>query len=372
MNIHIANSATETFIFIFVLTCLLFLSLRPKEKNDDNIIPQKVTQELKGFAILAVVFSHIGYYLVDDKMFLFPLSIMAGVGVNLFLLLSGFGLSSSLSNNKKQPVKYFYSHELPKLYIPLWYTLCFYIFFDFIKKIIYSPTTIIESFLGFFPQANLYKDINSPLWYFTLILFYYLLFPIVFNKKYPWLSALGIFITSFFLISNLLPLSSQVINLYTVHMAAFPIGMCLYWLTSKKQVKKIIKLLSTKITEGFYLALISTLIFIIFYSALNSYVGQVVYKEQFISIFTSLCIFTLFTIKKNIFRLFSIFGLYSYEIYLIHWPLMYRYNFLYSHFNPWLATVFYLCVFVCFGWILKKISNYTIVTIKVFLLRFLY
>jgi len=40
-----------------------------------------VTQELKGLAILSIVFAHIAYMLVSDSRFLYPLSVAAGVGV---------------------------------------------------------------------------------------------------------------------------------------------------------------------------------------------------------------------------------------------------------------------------------------------------
>jgi len=48
--------------------------------------------------------------------------------------------------------------------------------------------------------------------------------------------------------------------------------------------------------------------------------------------------------KKVEFRLFSWFGLYSYEIILFHWPLMYRMILfmIYAGWLAWLSTILYL------------------------------
>src|SRR5690348_6614939 len=93
-TIVIANAVVQTWILIALLIATLMLSARRIECGD--LLTITATQELKGVAILAVVFGHIGYFLVDDNRFLFPLSVGAGVGVNIFLFLSGYGLTLGL------------------------------------------------------------------------------------------------------------------------------------------------------------------------------------------------------------------------------------------------------------------------------------
>src|SRR5258708_6334643 len=117
--IPISDALAQTQIFIVILTLVLLLTLKiRKPLTFDN----SLTEELKGFAILAIVFSHIGYFLVTDHQFLWPLSIAAGVRVNLFLLLSGYGLALSFSKNPLS-IKDFYLKRLLKLFIPLWIVL---------------------------------------------------------------------------------------------------------------------------------------------------------------------------------------------------------------------------------------------------------
>ena len=86
MTIFIANAIWETRIVIVGLLLALLVSAR-RAKNH-SFFPPSTTTELKGLAILMIVFSHIGYFLVSDHRFLVPLSNYAGVGVDLFFLLS--------------------------------------------------------------------------------------------------------------------------------------------------------------------------------------------------------------------------------------------------------------------------------------------
>ena len=65
----------------------------------------------------------------------------------------------------------------------------------------------------------------------------------------------------------------------------------------------------------------------------------------------------LFLIKKRESKLFSLFGLYSYEIYLFHWPLMYQYDVLYKNLPAWIATIGYLCIFIGLGFLFKKLNK---------------
>lgn len=70
----------------------------------------------------------------------------------------------------------------------------------------------------------------------------------------------------------------------------------------------------------------------------------------------TLCIIFAFVFKKIEFGALSILGLYSYEIYLIHWPIMYHYDFLFSWLPAGVATFAYLGVFIALGMGLKKLA----------------
>ena len=103
--------------------------------------------------------------------------------------------------------------------------------------------------------------------------------------------------------------------------------------------------------------LIALLLFIIGYTAYYSGVGQKPAIEQNYSLITMSAIILLFLIKPLDFKLLSWFGLYSYEIYLLHWPILYRYDLFYKILPAWLATVLYLILFLAIGFVLKKLSD---------------
>ena len=235
MPIQITNTIQSTYIFISILIIGIILTFRKKTAGGLSI---NLTQELKGFAILTIVFAHIGYYLVSDNNFLFPLTIAAGVGVNLFLFLSGYGLvASTLSKNIS--ILQFYRRRLPKLYVPMWLTVLFFLILDFfVLAKTYSLASIGQTLLGFFPRADLFLDINSPLWYFTFIIFYYLLFPLVFYRKQPWLSGIFLFIVSYIVVLWNPAFLSKVIHLYKLHIIAFPLGVFIAGLVFKYKEMK--------------------------------------------------------------------------------------------------------------------------------------
>jgi len=137
---------------------------------------------------------------------------------------------------------------------------------------------------------------------------------------------------------------------------AFPLGMIFAWLLPNiDKIKKAINP-NMAVKIGRYVV-IAALIFAIGYLSLHSDVGKGFWIEQSLSNIIAILFVSLFLLKKIHFNLLSLFGLYSYEIYLFHWPLLYRYDILYQSMPAWLATSLYLIVFLGLGWILQKTSK---------------
>lgn len=364
MLILVSNPISATYIFTVILVAALLLSIRSRKQSE--VFSKTVTYELKGLAILLIIFSHVGYFLVNDPRFLFPLSTMAGVGVNLFLFLSGFGLALS-SLRKEYSVWRYHGKRVLKFFVPLWITLTvFYILDYLLLHINYSWPYIFQSFIGFFSRADLYSDINSPLWYISLILFYYLIFPIIFSKKYPWLSSIVIYGLTYFIVRLDPDLLSDVMRLYEVHILAFPLGVMLAstifypnklsayiakhfdnfvsrfspWLPTIKKISRIF--------------LVVVLLIVVAYMATHSGVGGTPKLEQTISLITAGALVIIFLLKKFDINLFYIFGLFSYEIFLFHWPILSRYDFLFKLLPAWLAMIIYLALFLILGFLLRK------------------
>jgi peptidoglycan/LPS O-acetylase OafA/YrhL len=362
MTLSINNPVSSTLIFICIFLIALLFSYR---KTEDRGLSISKTQELKGFAILAVIFSHIGYFLIQEHEFLFPLSVFAGVGVNMFLLLSGLGLTMS-ALKKEESILTFYKRRIHKLFFPFWLVLFSFLILDFfILGISYPKEFIIQSVFGIFLHANIFQDLNSPFWYITLIIFYYVLYPIFFSKKYPWISAFILYLIPYTIVVYNPSFLKDVITLYKVHLLAFPLGVLLARGCSISIDKsQLLKQIPSKVKQVYfvskkylYFVYIISLLGIISYFSIHSGIGESVKKEEFISLIMVFSLILLFYIKKNEYRVLSIFGLYSYEIYLLHWPIVYRYNIFYTYVPSWLATILYLFLFLGLGWVLKVVSE---------------
>jgi hypothetical protein len=70
MPIFLPDPVAQTLLFELLLGAVIIFSLRLKKNS--NLSPG-VSSELKGVAILAVIFGHVGYYLSSDTRFLYPL-----------------------------------------------------------------------------------------------------------------------------------------------------------------------------------------------------------------------------------------------------------------------------------------------------------
>lgn len=354
MLVSITDPVRETIIF-GILLCTAFLLTYRTKKHFSSFA---YTQELKGFAILTIVFAHIGYYLASDTRYLFPLSILAGVGVNLFFFLSGYGLSLSQLKKNERPL-HFYARRLRKLFVPLWIVLSAFVFLDAVLlHKTYGLFYIVKAYLGIFTSADLYTDINAPFWYFTLILIYYLLFPLLFNRKRLWLTALLFFVTIFLLVKINLPFLYGVIGLYRVHMYAFPLGIFVAYIVSAyPKLLLSVRAMYRRYSTFIFLPLMLALAAGISYFAIHSNVGGPAYLEEDTSLFTMLLVLLFFLVKKRESQLFGLFGLYSYEIYLFHWPLMYRYDVLFAHLPAGIANALYFGVFLLLARGLQEVTD---------------
>ncbi len=146
--------------------------------------------------------------------------------------------------------------------------------------------------------------------------------------------------------------------MYKVHFLAFPIGMIFAVILSNPQ--KILSLLSLSkpLHTFFKTALILLLSWVISYTAIHSGIGESLKVEHYTSLITTIAVIfwcLLLPIKSEFLMLM---GIYSYEIYLIHWPIISRHDFLYKNLPPFLATLVYLLFFLGVSMIANKLGKY--------------
>jgi peptidoglycan/LPS O-acetylase OafA/YrhL len=361
MIVQIVNFATQNLIFFALLGALLFLTIRTRKDNSPMSLD--TTNELKGFAILSIILAHIAYCLVNDNLFLWPLSNWAGVGVDVFFFLSGFGLMMS-GLKKDLSIGKFYLKRLSKVIVPVWIFLVVFLILDKIALGISYPTGVMaKSFLGFFGTADIYKDINSPLWFITPLLFYYILFPIFFSKKYPEVSAVLLLCLGFLLLRFDLPVSERVKELWTLHNIGFPLGVFFAGILNRfnnwtlvKEAKN--KYLNKKVLVNILRYVVLILLGLIcwhFFKQIGT--GTTKLNEQLISLSILVLVVFIFILKPVESRFFVWFGKFSFEIYLLHWIIMYRYDFVYRFLPAGVATFVYLFIFLGLGYLFGKIKD---------------
>ena len=367
MPITITNVPEANMIVIIALIAVLLITLRKSQHTD--VFPVSVTQELKGLGILTVVFAHFAYMLVTNAEFLFPLSIIAGVGVDLFLFMSGYGLSVGMLK-KPMPVMEFYKRRLIKIFIPFWVALIIIFAADAIfLNINYTPSYITQSLLGWFPTAVGFGDVNSPFWYITWMIMFYALYPIVFSVKRPWLTALILAVVATLLgVYNPFDMGDN--WLHRLHTLAFPLGIVAAWLLMKTKEKenKLVKYLEdfrNKSSGVLRLLIIAAMFALVVYMSLHttanhwpiltSILGKGYFVEQLTSLVIMFAFIVIFSLKKLDNKFLAIYGLYSFEVYLIHWPLIGRYDVFFDIFPAGVAVIAWIITFILVSWLLQKI-----------------
>ena len=367
-NDVISFTALQLSTFVVIAFAILVLFTTLKQSTHSDVFPVSVTNELKGLGILTVVFAHFAYMKVTNADFLFPLSIIAGVGVDLFLFMSGFGLTVGMLKRPMKTVD-FYKKRVIKIFIPFWIALIIMFIADavFMDKT-YSVGYIIKSMLGFFPTADGFGDVNSPFWYITWMIMFYLLYPLVFFKDKPWLSAIILAVIATIIGTfNIFDLGSN--WLHRLHTVAFSMGIILAWLLQVKEGEKnrfieYIKDFRDNSKDMKYIV-IAIMFVIVFYvsqrtgagswPALTAILGQGFFVEQLMSIVIMLAFTVIFILKKVDSKFLTMYGVYSYEVYLIHWPLMAKYDIFFVYLPAWAAVIAWLVAFILVSMLLQRL-----------------
>ena len=367
-NDVISFTALQLSTFVVIAFAILVLFTTLKQSTHSDVFPVSVTNELKGLGILTVVFAHFAYMKVTNAEFLFPLSIIAGVGVDLFLFMSGFGLTVGMLKRPMKTVD-FYKKRVIKIFIPFWIALIIMFIADavFMDKT-YSVGYIIKSMLGFFPTADGFGDVNSPFWYITWMIMFYLLYPLVFFKDKPWLSAIILAVIATIIGTfNIFDLGSN--WLHRLHTVAFSMGIILAWLLQVKEGEKnrfieYIKDFRDNSKDMKYIV-IAIMFVIVFYvsqrtgagswPSLTAILGQGFFVEQLMSIVIMLAFTVIFILKKVDSKFLTMYGVYSYEVYLIHWPLMAKYDIFFVYLPAWAAVIAWLVAFILVSMLLQRL-----------------
>lgn len=331
------------FLFFSVLLFICFLLGFINQNKIEHIewMDRSFTTVIKGFSILTVVWAHTG-----AKLGMGGIQFIAGIGVALFLICSGYGLEVSYHKNG---LKHFWKKRFLKVCIPFWVVELMatvikqnFVFSDFVLNIVFFKSLwflryIVICYIIFYIVSkivNILKFKNNEEIYFLLFIF-----------------ALWFVIESLFFANPDMPF------LEARQMLSFPLGVIIA--KYKDKIVNIIHKLSY--TQNIFIVFGVGVIGIVFMvvTQLNVIKSQPYIISNALSLLTvlplAIVILLIGILITRLFRNLFLYecGLVSYEIYLIHIYTLSVVS------KSVLSLMFFIIITICLAILLHLIMNIT-------------
>jgi len=364
----IPNPVLSNTLIFFALVCIAGITI-VRKKN--NFLDRTQTDQLKGIAILFVVTGHLWSHVSLDG----NVPNFAGYAVALFLLLSGYGLTRSWQK-KPLTAREFAGRRIGRVMVPYWIaTICILSLDYWLLDRQYSLVEICSTFCGLnFKHSLRYLDYTR--WYITLILIFYCVFFLANRSLRPLTALFSLFLFSLSLFvlrrMDIFPFGGL------FHFIAFPLGCLIACLYTPQNVAFI----NRKLPLAILLAV--TLLGAVLCNKVMPGLNESGAVAKLTKLFVSnakpilLCVlliavFGLLGTFKICSRFFMFCGMVSYEIYLLHGPLLIKYNPIFPYFSSNYIVVGYL-VFLSFilalSYMFKLFHEYVFtLTCKLFSVR---
>lgn len=278
------------FINLFqIIVCVVVTLFCYVKKTTQKFLDIDYTTNLRGIAILFVVLHHVSNT-YNSNLF----TPLGGIGVSMFLILSGYGLNESYH---RKGLRNFWKSKLLRVIVPCWFVEIIFLFFE---------SSHFDSIV--FIKHLLCIDRN---WYIRYLFYWYLLF--YFSTKYftPKRIYILAFIGLFFLFT--LP------EIEAEQSIGFLSGLFISEFTNIKKLicKEYLK------WGGIFLLVGMSVLILKQIPIIRDYEGTVLYNviQMIIKWNISLGVIVLYLVITNRgikFRLFSWLGIISYELYLTH------------------------------------------------------
>jgi exopolysaccharide production protein ExoZ len=278
--------------------------------------------ELKGFAMVLVLLYHAGGVLKWDNW------LHGEVGVDIFLMISAFTL---VLTARTLPAKEYLKRRVLRIFPSYWVAIVFYVilndrFFDSN----YSASSIVLHLLGLhgFSSGVYFSDISDSFWFISMILAMYLVFLVV----RPYLANIS-YVLGFGMLLTVATCSAYIAAAHAggliqlaVRIPSFFIGLVAGQVWSSPS--------STLRPSGILIAGLVAITYLGWFKGIITF-----YAVAALSMTAAFLLLARYLRKAPEGRMalagFSFIGVYSYEIFLFHQPLMRDYNF--YVFRVWLG-----------------------------------
>jgi peptidoglycan/LPS O-acetylase OafA/YrhL len=342
IKLPIAFPSINNLIIYFII---LMIAIICGKKSNTYFLDNSQTDQIKGIAIILIVVSHLWFHVSQYR----ATPMLGDYSVTLFLMLSGFGLTRSLS---KRPLLFadFLSRRLKKVLVPYWLITIIILLLDYyLLKRSYSLNNIILTFAGINVNPIL-RQLDYARWFITLLLIYYVAFFFA-NRFLKNLQAIYLLFCLGITLLLLKHYGIFQIGKYN-QIIAFPIGCVMSYLyedlshlfNNSHRIKLFILSIS--------LIIMATRIILFLIGDKYTYIYSI--TELFVYnvnglLFCFLMILSISWIGVNNYtsRFLILCGTISYEIYLIHGPLLIKYNPLFNLIPVSLIAVSFLIYLFC-------------------------
>jgi len=316
-------------------------------KLTDVIFDRCHTNTIKGIAILLVMLGHIG---------IIPHA--GAYGVELFLMLSGFGLVQSYFNSG---LGNFFSKRLSKVIIP-------YAIITIIWILIFGHPAILNGDYYQLVLVVLGLDVKTTvdpsMWYIPYIIIWYIVFYLIFsanisnNKKILFLFLFSIYL---YKNANIFPLPTGA----GLYVTAFPIGAAIgmiYYMLREHTINR--RYLSMCF---FIFAVVSFCSSVYFYQGINFSFFDYAATDITCALFV-IGVTSLFNISKIHLSIFEFFGKISYEMYLIEFMFLMKCLWIQNLFSAeYMKAAVFIATVTIFAYLFKLLLSLTTNKISVIL-----
>jgi peptidoglycan/LPS O-acetylase OafA/YrhL len=334
-------------IIMVVLTALILLS--SKRKVNNNFMDKITTNQARGIASLIVVIGHLWVFVAKTSPELF----FSGIGLAIFLLCSGYGISKSLNNDKyKHNVYPFVSKRIKSIMFPYWVATILILIFDYLLlHRTYKISHIFLTLIG----INLYgvmHHFDYSRWYITLLVFWYLAAIISFRYSknnlmnyMPFLFGGAFFILDYY-----------ILNLEWSQFIAFPLG----WWLARNEIKYRLFLIKNMRWGSWGFFILSVFLICIknlLAKTSMSFVPSICeeFGKDMICALAALSIVNYLSSTRRYSSILMFIGKHSYEIFLLHGVFLIKYNPFFQRLPFLIAFSFYLSFIMAIAWLMHMI-----------------
>ena len=274
----------------------------------------QAVDELKGFAMVLVLLYHIGGVLRWDNW------LHGEVGVDIFLILSAFTL---VLTARDLPVKEFLKRRLLRIFPSYWVALAFFVVLnDRFFGSNYSAASIVLHILGLhgFSSGVYFSDINDAFWFISMILAMYVVFLLVRARlaDISYVVGFGMLLTVGACAAYIAASHAGGLIQLAVRIPSFFVGLVAGQVWTSPQ--------STLKPSGLLVAGVVAITYLGWFKGIITF-----YAVAGVAASAAFLLAARYLARAPEGRMvltgFSFIGLYSYEIFLFHQPLMRDYNF---------------------------------------------